>query len=218
MKKEKFTYQKSGVNISAADNFVKFISSISSNNKSKKRPNNIGGFGSISSIPKNLKRPKIVACTDGVGTKIEIANILNQYDTIGIDLVAMSVNDLIVQGAKPLLFLDYISINKIDLKKLKSILKGIVRGCKISNCELVGGETAEMPGTYEKGKFDISTFVPTPSVQATILGFLRFFGILVIEPNPPILLNFFLPLFFDEIPDINLTKLSAAFMFTPLFS
>ena len=158
MKKKKFTYKKSGVNIAAADNFVKFISSISPNNTGKKKFSNIGGFGSISSIPKNLKRPKIVACTDGVGTKIEIANILNQYDTIGIDLVAMSVNDLIVQGAKPLLFLDYISINKIDLKKLKSILKGIVKGCKISDCELVGGETAEMPGTYEKGKFDIAGF------------------------------------------------------------
>ena len=158
MKKEKFTYEKSGVNINAADNFVKFISSISSNNKGQKKFNNIGGFGSISSIPKNLKRPKIVACTDGVGTKVEIANLLNKYDTIGIDLVAMSVNDLIVQGARPLLFLDYISINKIDLKKLKAILKGIVKGCKISNCELVGGETAEMPGTYERGKFDIAGF------------------------------------------------------------
>ena len=158
MKKEKFTYEKSGVNINAADNFVKFISSISSNNKVKKKFNNIGGFGSITNIPKNLKNPKIVACTDGVGTKVEIANLLNKYDTIGIDLVAMSVNDLIVQGAKPLLFLDYISINKIDLKKLKSIIKGIVKGCKISNCNLVGGETAEMPGTYEKGKFDIAGF------------------------------------------------------------
>ena len=158
MKKEKLTYEKSGVNINTADNFIKFISTISSNNKGKKKFSNIGGFGSISKIPKNLKNPKIVTCTDGVGTKIEIANMLNKYDTIGIDLVAMSVNDLIVQGAKPLLFLDYISINKIDLKKLKSILKGIVKGCKISNCELVGGETAEMPGTYEKGKFDIAGF------------------------------------------------------------
>ena len=158
MKNKKFTYEKSGVNIDAADNFVKFISLISTNNKGKKKFNNIGGFGSISNIPKNLKNPKIVACTDGVGTKIEIANVLNKYDTIGIDLVAMSVNDLIVQGAKPLLFLDYISINKINLNKLKSILKGIVKGCKISDCELVGGETAEMPGTYEKGKFDIAGF------------------------------------------------------------
>ena len=158
MKKEKFTYEKSGVNIGSADNFVKFLSNISSKNKGKKKFNTIGGFGSISNIPKKFKRPKIVACTDGVGTKIEIANALNKYDTIGIDLVAMSVNDLIVQGAKPLLFLDYISINKINLKKLKSIIKGIIKGCKISSCELVGGETAEMPGTYEKGKFDIAGF------------------------------------------------------------
>ena len=158
MKKQKFTYEKSGVNIDAADNFIKFISSISANKKGKKKLSNIGGFGAISDIPKNFKKPKIVACTDGVGTKIEIANNLNKYNTIGIDLVAMSVNDLIVQGAVPLLFLDYISINKIDLKKLKSIMKGIIKGCNISGCELVGGETAEMPDTYEKGKFDIAGF------------------------------------------------------------
>ena len=158
MKKQKFTYEKSGVNINAADKFVNFISNISSKNKGKKKFSNIGGFGSISNIPNNFKEPKIVACTDGVGTKIEIANTLNKYNTIGIDLVAMSVNDLIVQGAKPLLFLDYISINKINLKKLKSIIKGIVRGCQFSECELVGGETAEMPGTYEKDKFDIAGF------------------------------------------------------------
>ncbi len=155
MNKRKFTYKKSGVNIAAADKFVGFISKISKKNK---KFQNIGGFGSISNIPKNIKNPKIVASTDGVGTKIEIANMLNNYNTIGIDLVAMCVNDLIVQGAKPLLFLDYISINKINFLKLKSILKGILKGCKISDCELVGGETAEMPGTYEKGKFDIAGF------------------------------------------------------------
>ena len=158
MNKKLFTYKKSGVNIDAADKFVNFISKISSQKSGNKKFKNIGGFGSISDIPSNIKKPKIVACTDGVGTKIEIANLLKKYDTIGIDLVAMSVNDLIVQGAKPILFLDYISINKIDLKKLKSILKGIVKGCKLANCELVGGETAEMPGTYEKGKFDIAGF------------------------------------------------------------
>jgi len=158
MNKNLFTYKKSGVNINAADRFVNFISNISTKKRGGKKINNIGGFGSISNIPKSIKNPKIVACTDGVGTKIEIANTLNKYDTIGIDLVAMSVNDLIVQGAKPLLFLDYISINKIDLTKLKSIMKGIVKGCKISNCNLVGGETAEMPGTYEKGKFDRAGF------------------------------------------------------------
>ena len=158
MKKNLFTYKKSGVDIKAADKFVKFIASISSKKKGKKKLSNIGGFGSINNIPKNLKNPSIVACTDGVGTKIEIANLINKYDTIGIDLVAMSVNDLIVQGAKPLLFLDYISINKINLPKLKSIIKGIVKGCNISGCDLVGGETAEMPGTYEKNKFDIAGF------------------------------------------------------------
>jgi len=158
MNKKKFTYKKSGVDIKAADSFVNFISTVSSKKKGKKKFSNIGGFGSISDIPNHIKQPKIVACTDGVGTKIEIANTLNKFDTIGIDLVAMSVNDLIVQGAKPLLFLDYISINKIDLTKLKSIIKGIVNGCKQSMCELVGGETAEMPGTYEKGKFDIAGF------------------------------------------------------------
>ena len=170
MKKQKFTYEKSGVNINAADNFIKFISGISTKNNGKKKFNNIGGFGSISNIPNNLKKPKIVACTDGVGTKVEIANTLNKYDTIGIDLVAMSVNDLIIQGAKPLLFLDYISINKINLKKLKSIIKGIIRGCKISECELVGGETAEMPGTYEKGKFDIAGFAVGIVSQNKILN------------------------------------------------
>ena len=158
MNKKKYTYKKSGVNIKIADNFVNFISKVSPKKRGKKKFSNIGGFGSITSIPGDINQPKIVACTDGVGTKIEIANTLNKYDTIGIDLVAMSVNDLIVQGAKPLLFLDYISINKIDLKKLKSIIKGIVKGCKLSDCELVGGETAEMPGTYEIGKFDIAGF------------------------------------------------------------
>ena len=158
MNKNLFTYKKSGVDIKAADKFVNFISNISTKKRGKKKFNNIGGFGSISNIPKNIKKPKIVACTDGVGTKIEIANTIKKYDTIGIDLVAMSVNDLIVQGAKPLLFLDYISINKINLPKLKSIIKGVIKGCEISDCELVGGETAEMPGTYEKGKFDIAGF------------------------------------------------------------
>ena len=158
MNKKKFTYKKSGVNINAADNFVNFISNVSSKKKGKKKFSNIGGFGSITNIPEKINQPRIVACTDGVGTKIEIANTLNKYDTIGIDLVAMSVNDLIVQGAKPLLFLDYISINKIDLKKLKPIIRGILKGCRLSGCELVGGETAEMPDTYTKDKFDIAGF------------------------------------------------------------
>ena len=170
MNKKIFTYKKSGVNILEADKFVNFISRISSKKKGNKKFSNIGGFGSISNIPKGIKRPKIVACTDGVGTKVEIANLLNKYDTIGIDLVAMSVNDLIVQGAKPLFFLDYISINKIQLNKLKSIIIGINKGCEISKCELVGGETAEMPGTYEKGKFDIAGFAVGIVSESKILN------------------------------------------------
>tara|TARA_Y100001970_G_scaffold193177_1_gene234784 strand:- start:1123 stop:2148 length:1026 start_codon:yes stop_codon:yes gene_type:complete len=158
MRNNNLTYEKSGVNIKAADNFVKYISSISKKREKRRNFQNIGGFGSINSIPKNFKNPHLVASTDGVGTKIEIANEIQKFNTIGIDLVAMCVNDLIVQGAKPLIFLDYISINKINLKKLKNILRGIIKGCKISDCELVGGETAEMPGTYSKGKFDIAGF------------------------------------------------------------
>ena len=170
MNKNLLTYKKSGVDIKAADKFIKFISSISSKKKGKKKFNNIGGFGSITNIPNNLKNPKIVACTDGVGTKIEIANLLKKFDTIGIDLVAMSVNDLIVQGATPFFFLDYISINKINLPKLKSIIKGIVKGCNLSGCDLVGGETAEMPGTYEKNKFDIAGFAVGLVEQKKILN------------------------------------------------
>ena len=158
MASNKLTYSKSGVNIPKAESFVNFISSITKKSGKSGDFKNIGSFGAISPIPKRLKHPHIVTSTDGVGTKIEIANDLNKFDTIGIDLVAMCVNDLVVQGANPYLFLDYISINKINLNKLQNILKGIVKGCKIANCKLVGGETAEMPGTYSKGKFDIAGF------------------------------------------------------------
>ena len=163
MKRNENNYKKSGVNISLANKLVKYISKVSKKNvkKTKAYPKKdvIGGFGSLFDISKlKIKDPVIVSCTDGVGTKIDLANKFKKFDTIGIDLVAMCVNDLIVQGAKPLIFLDYISINKINLKKLKQIIKGIIKGCKISNCDLVGGETAEMPGTYSKGKFDIAGF------------------------------------------------------------
>ena len=154
----KLTYAKSGVNIRKADKFVNFITSLSKKTNKSGDFKNIGGFGAISKVPSNLKNPHIVTSTDGVGTKIEIANKLQKFSTIGIDLVAMCVNDIIVQGAKPYLFLDYISIDKIDLKKLKKIMKGIMKGCQLSNCKLVGGETAEMPGTYSRNKFDIAGF------------------------------------------------------------
>ena len=158
MKKYKFTYEKSGVNINAADIFVKYIANLNKKKKSAIKNNNIGSFASITSIPKGLKKPLLISSTDGVGTKIEIANILKKFDTIGIDLVAMCVNDILVQGAKPLIFLDYISIDKINLIKLKKIIKGIKKGCELSGCSLVGGETAEMPGTYSRNKFDLAGF------------------------------------------------------------
>ena len=158
MASNKLTYRKSGVNIRKADSFVKFISSATRKSSKSGDFKNIGGFGAISKIPNKLNDPHIVTSTDGVGTKIEIANDLNKFDTIGIDLVAMCVNDLIVQGAKPLLFLDYVSVSKIDLDKLKNLVKGIIKGCNLSDCKLVGGETAEMPGTYTKGKFDMAGF------------------------------------------------------------
>tara|TARA_B100000886_G_scaffold339963_1_gene307156 strand:- start:822 stop:1844 length:1023 start_codon:yes stop_codon:yes gene_type:complete len=158
MKYKNFTYKKSGVNINKANTFIKFISSSTKKSKKTGEFKNIGGFGALTKLPDKLKNPYLVTSTDGVGTKIEVANQLNKFDTIGIDLVAMCVNDLIVQGAKPIIFLDYISIEKINTKKLKNIIKGIIKGCKLADCELVGGETAEMPGTYSKGKFDIAGF------------------------------------------------------------
>ena len=158
MRSKIFTYEKSGVSIKKADKFIKFISSSTKKSKKSGHFKNIGGFGALTKLPSNLKNPYLVTSTDGVGTKIEIANQLGKFDTIGIDLVAMCVNDIIVQGAKPLLFLDYISVEKIDNEKLKNIISGIIKGCKLADCELVGGETAEMPGTYSKGKFDIAGF------------------------------------------------------------
>ena len=157
------SYKKSGVNISIANKFVNHIAKISKKNVKKTDSSfiadNIGAFGSIFDISNTkIKDPVIVACTDGVGTKIDLANKFKKFDTIGIDLVAMCINDLIVQGAKPLFFLDYIAVGKLDLNKTKKILQGILKGCKISNCKLIGGETAEMPGIYSKDKFDLAGF------------------------------------------------------------
>jgi len=163
MKKTQNSYKKSGVNISIANKFVDHIAKISKKNVKKTdrslSAGNIGAFGSVFDISNlNIKDPVIVSCTDGVGTKIDLANKFKKFDTIGIDLVAMCVNDLIVQGAKPLFFLDYIAIGKLNLNKTKKILNGILKGCKISNCKLIGGETAEMPGIYSRDKFDLAGF------------------------------------------------------------
>ena len=163
MKKKKYSYKKSGVNISLANKLVKYISGVSrkSVKKTKDHYNKdaIGGFCSLFDISNiKIKDPVIVSCTDGVGTKIDLANKHKKFDTIGIDLVAMCINDLIVQGAKPLFFLDYIAVGKLNFYKTKNILKGIFKGCRISKCKLIGGETAEMPGVYSKDKFDLAGF------------------------------------------------------------
>ena len=163
MNKNKYSYKKSGVNISLANKLVSYISSVSRKSVKKtdsfSKKDTIGGFGSLFDISNlKIKDPVIVSCTDGVGTKIDLANKFKKFDTIGIDLVAMCINDLIVQGAKPLFFLDYIAVGKLDLYKTKKIIKGIFKGCEISKCKLIGGETAEMPGIYSKNKFDLAGF------------------------------------------------------------
>ena len=163
MKKIHNSYKKSGVNISKANKFVNYIAKVSKKNVKKTNrsfnADNIGSFGSSFDLSNSkIKDPVIVSCTDGVGTKVELANKFKKFDTIGIDLVAMCVNDLIVQGAKPLFFLDYIAVGKLDLFKTKKILKGILKGCQIADCKLIGGETAEMPGVYSKDKFDLAGF------------------------------------------------------------
>ena len=163
MKNTYNTYKKSGVNMAAANKLVNYISKISrktyKKNTETKSFKNIGSFGSIFDLSTlKMKNPIIISSTDGVGTKLEIANKFKKYNTIGIDLVAMSVNDLIVQGGKPIFFLDYIAVNKLELNKVKKILNGIVLGCKLADCSLIGGETAEMPGTYGKNKFDLAGF------------------------------------------------------------
>ena len=163
MKKNENSYKKSDVDITLANKLVKHISSLSKKDVKKTKghlkEDVIGGFGSVFDISKiKIKDPLIVSCTDGVGTKIDLANKFKKFDTIGIDLVAMCVNDLIVQGAKPLFFLDYIAVGKLDLSKTKKIIKGIFKGCKISECKLIGGETAEMPSFYAKDKFDLAGF------------------------------------------------------------
>jgi len=163
MSKKKFTYKTSGVDINTTSRLVKYISNLSNKTRIKgstiKSFKNIGGFGSLFDLSQyKIKNPVLVSATDGVGTKLELANITKKYDTIGIDLVAMCVNDLIVQGAKPLFFLDYIAIGKVIPSKYKSILKGIAKGCEISKCYLAGGETAEMPGIYSKDGFDLAGF------------------------------------------------------------
>ena len=154
-----FSYLKSGVNIKLGNELVREIKPISKSTIKKNVISGIGGFGAVYDIKnKNFQRPLLVSATDGVGTKILIANEIKNFKTIGIDLVAMSVNDIIVQGAKPLFFLDYIAVEKIKKKQILEIIKGIGKGCLQADCSLIGGETAELPGLYNVSHFDLAGF------------------------------------------------------------
>jgi phosphoribosylformylglycinamidine cyclo-ligase len=143
------TYKKAGVDIDAGDALVDRI---------KKMSPLVGGFAGMVPLPKGYDEPMIVGCTDGVGTKLKIAFLADKHDTVGIDLVAMNVNDLLCCGAKPLYFLDYFACGKLNVGVASKVIKGIVEGCRQSNCVLLGGETAEMPGFYKKGEYDLAGF------------------------------------------------------------
>ena len=155
----KTTYKDAGVDIDTANEFVERIKPSIKTTARKEVVSGIGGFGGLFHLnPINYKNPLLVSSTDGVGTKLRIAQLLDKHDTIGIDLVAMSVNDVVVQGAEPLFFLDYLSTGKIELEKSVNIIEGITEGCRQAGCTLLGGETAEMPGFYKAGEYDLAGF------------------------------------------------------------
>lgn len=153
------TYKKAGVNIDEANDFVKKLKPLVRMTERAEVLGSIGGFGGLFAPRlKGMKKPVLVASTDGVGTKLMIADLQKKYDTIGIDLVAMNVDDVAVLGAEPLFFLDYIACGRLDKNQLLQVVKGIARGCRQANCALIGGETAELPGLYEPGKWDLAGF------------------------------------------------------------
>ena len=157
--KESITYADAGVDIEKANKLVDTIGKIAKQTYRSGVIGDIGGFGGLFSLNlANLDRPVLVSSTDGVGTKLKIAFLLDKHDTVGIDLVAMCVNDIIVQGAKPLFFLDYLSMGNLDNQRAANIIKGIAEGCKQSQCALLGGETAEMPGFYQDNEYDLAGF------------------------------------------------------------
>lgn len=152
------SYKDAGVDIDAGNELVNRIKSVVKETKRPEVIGGLGGFGALCAIPQKYKEPILVSGTDGVGTKLRLAMDLNRHDAIGIDLVAMCVNDLIVQGAEPLFFLDYYATGKLDVDVAATVVKGIAEGCKQSGCALVGGETAEMPGMYHGNDYDIAGF------------------------------------------------------------
>ncbi len=159
VKNQKVTYTKSGVSIKSADKLIEKIKPLSKGTFDSNVLGNIGGFGALYDFSTTkYKKPVLVSGTDGVGTKLKIAIKTGNYKHIGIDLVAMCVNDIISQGAKPIFFLDYYATGKLNLRKSVEIISGIAKGCKKSGCALIGGETAEMPGLYKKNDFDLAGF------------------------------------------------------------
>lgn len=153
------TYRDAGVDIEAGDALIEQIKPFAKRTMRPEVMAGIGGFGSLFAMPKKFKEPVMVSGTDGVGTKLKLAFELNMHDTVGIDLVAMSVNDILVQGGEPLFFLDYFACGKLEVATAAAVVKGIAAGCEQSGCALVGGETAEMPGMYPAGEYDLAGFV-----------------------------------------------------------
>ena len=156
--KKTISYKDAGVNIDAGDKLIDKIKPYAKKTSRKEAIGGLGGFGSLFEIPEKYNKPVLVSGTDGVGTKLKLAFDLNNHETIGQDLVAMCVNDILVQGAEPLFFLDYYACGKLDVDSASRIIKGIADGCLLANCSLVGGETAEMPGMYPDGEYDLAGF------------------------------------------------------------
>jgi len=152
------SYRDAGVDIDAGDAFIEAIKPYARRTMRPEVLAGIGGFGALCRIPKKYRQPVLVSGTDGVGTKLKLAFELDRHDTVGVDLVAMSANDVLVQGAEPLFFLDYYACGKLDNRVAAQVVKGIARGCKLAGCALIGGETAEMPGMYPEGEYDLAGF------------------------------------------------------------